>query len=135
MNSVRKNASRFSSERGGSRLKLLIVGLVAAVVIYSGAQFLPVYYNATSLKELMQRKVNEAVLSNRTTATPSEWVEAQIRAVAPDYGIPPDALIDGEPRERRVTLRVRYVKSIPLPFYVYDYHFDHTVTSSNFFTP
>ena len=127
------SSSRFSSERGSARLKLIIVGLLVAFVIYCVAQYAPVAYNAASFKDLMQRKVNESVLANRANATPSEWVEAQLRAAAPEYGIPANALINAEPRERRVVLRVQYTKPVAFPFYVYQYRFDHSVTSSSFF--
>lgn len=133
MNSSVNSVSRFSSERGNARLKLLIVGIVVALAVYCGAQYIPVAYNAAAFKDLMRQKVNEAVLANRGGATPSEWVEAQLRAVAPDYGIPADALIEAEARERRVVLRVQYTNPVAFPFYVYQYRFDHTVTSSSFF--
>ncbi len=135
MDSIKKSLSDFSSERGAARLKLLITGLIVAVAVYSGVQYIPVAYNAATYKELMQRKVNEAALTSRGSATPSEWVEAQMRAIAPEYGLPPDALIEAQPRERRVVLHVQYTKPVALPFYVYQYRFDHTVTSSSFFSP
>lgn len=125
----------FSGERGGSRLQLLVTGLIIAVTVYAGAQYIPVAYNATAFKEVMQRKVNEASLTSRPGQTPTEWTEAQVRAASPDYSLPTDALIDAEARDRRISLRVQYTKPIALPFYVYNYRFDHTVTSSSFFTP
>lgn len=133
MNSSVNFPSRSSSELGNARVKLIIFGLVVALAVYCGAQYIPVAYNAAAFKDLMRQKVNESVLTNRGGATPSEWVAAQLRAVAPDYGIPADALIEAESRERRVVLRVQYTKPVAFPFYVYSYQFEHTVTSSSFF--
>ena len=119
-----------SSERGGARLNFLVVIVVITVLAYVGYQYVPVAYNASIFKVFMQDTVDKAAITSRTP----EWVENELRANAPGYGVPPDAAITVQKNNGRLEARVRWTRPIPLPGYIYQYEFNHTVSSSNFLT-
>ncbi len=122
--------SRTRSERGGARLNFLVVVAVIAVVAYVGYQYVPIAYNASIFKVFMQDTVDKAAVTSRTP----EWVENELRANAPGYNVPPDAAITVKKNAGRLEARVRWTRPIPLPGYIYQFNFDHTVSSSNFLT-
>lgn len=117
--------SRNIPERGGARLNFLVVVAIIAVVGYVGYQYVPVVYNASLFKVFMQDTVDKAAITSRT----SEWVGNELRANAAGYGVPPDAAITVQKNEGRLEARVRWTRPIPLPGYIYQYDFDHTVKS------
>lgn len=121
---------RIAEQRGGARLNFLIVVAVIAAAAYVGYQYVPVAYNASLFKVFMQDTVDKAAITSRT----AEWVENELRANAPSYGVPPDAAITVQRNEGRLEARVRWTRPIPLPGYIHQYNFDHTVSSSNFLT-
>jgi hypothetical protein len=116
------------SERGGARLKFIIVLAVMALVAYSGYQFIPVAYQAYQIKDLMQHDVDTAVALGR----PTSWIKEQLVKSSPDYGIPPDAIITPTQQDNRMQVRVQYTQPIEFPGFVYNYEFDHTARSATF---
>jgi len=116
------------SERGGTRLKFLVVVTMIAAVAYAGYQFIPVAYQAYQIRDLMQHDVDTAVLLGR----PTEWIKEQLVKSSPEYGIPADAVIMPTQQENRMEVRVQYTQPIEFPGFVYNYEFDHTAKSATF---
>jgi hypothetical protein len=120
-----------AGERGGGRLNLVIVLALLAVVGYSAYQYAPVAYRASLYKVYMEDTVNKAAATGQTT----DWLREQLRKGGEEYGVPPDATIEVTKKTSAVEAHVRWTRPVPLPFYVYQYSFDHTVKSSSFLMP
>ncbi len=114
-------------ERGGARLKFLIVIALIGSAAYAGFQYVPVAYNAYLFRDLMQESVDKAVALSHN----GEWIKQQLAKNAAEFGVPQDAVItptqsDGSHAE----VRVRFTRDIQLlPGYTYQYEFDHTAKS------
>jgi hypothetical protein len=78
----------------------------------------------------MQQTVDKAAALGQG----GEWVKTQIKGSYADFGIPPDALVSSTQRDGRVEARVQFTRPVPLPFYIYQYNFDHTVRSTDMLT-
>lgn len=117
-----------AGERGGARLKLLIVLFLLAVVGYVAFQYVPVAYHASLLKVYMQDTVNTAATMDKS----GEWVRGQFQGVMDEYNIPPDATISAEKQDGRMVARIHFTRAITLPGYIYQYDFDYTARSNNF---
>jgi hypothetical protein len=122
------NTMARQSERGGARLKFLIVVTIIAAVAYAGYQFIPVAYQAYQIKDLMQHDVDTAVALGR----PTSWIKEQLVKSSPEYGIPADAVITPTQQENRMEVRMQYTQPIEFPGFVYNYEFDHTAKSATF---
>jgi hypothetical protein len=116
------------SERGGARLKFLIVMTIIVVGAYCAYQFIPIGYQSYQLKDLMQNKVDTAA----TTGKPASWVQEQLVKSSQDYGIPSNAIITPLQEDNRVQVRVQFTQPVEFPGFVYNYEFDHTAKSSTF---
>ena len=119
-----------SNERGGARLKFILVMAVICAVGYVAYLYLPIDYNAYVWKDLMQHKVDVAA----TQGYPAKWVDDQLKKSAPEYGIPPEAEITASPLDQRIQVHVQFTKPIEFPGYTYEYEFDHTAKSTVFLT-
>lgn len=117
-------------ERGGARLKFIIVMAVFAVVAYIGYLYVPVAYDAYYFKDVMQNKVDMAATQGYETV----WVKDQLVKSEPEYHVPPDAIITPAQKENRVEVRVQFSRPIQLPGYTYSYDFDYTAKSTAFLT-
>ena len=122
------NAVSRRSERGGARLKFLIVVAIIGAVAYAGYQFIPIAYQGYQIKDLMQNYVDTSVALGK----PAAWVKEQLVKSSPEYGIPADAIITPTLQDNRMEVRVQYSQPIEFPFFVYNYEFDHTARSSTF---
>ena len=111
-----------SGERGGARLKFLIVVTILAAVACAGYFYIPVAYNAYLYKDLMQTKVDAAAALAYTPA----WVTDQLTKSGPEYEVPPEAVITPTLENDRMKVRVQFSKPIEFPGYTYVYEFDHT---------
>lgn len=133
---VRQQGSRGrhgrAGELGGARFNFILVALVIALVGYSTYNFAPVAYNAYLFKDFMQQTVNKAAYPPGQT---NEWVATQLRAAAKEYNLPQDANISVQKQEGRIAVRVQWSRPVQMPGFVYDYRFDHTVSSSGFINP
>ncbi len=116
------------SERGGARLKFIIVVAVIAAVAYAGYQFIPIAYQAYQIKDLMQHEVDTAIALGQ----PTSWIRDQLVKSSPEYGIPADAIITPTQQDNRMEVRVQYTQPIEFPGFVYNYQFDHTAKSATF---
>lgn len=117
-----------SGERGGARLKFLIVMAILAAIAYAGYLYVPVSYQAFLYKDLMQNRVDAAA----ALAYPPNWVFDQLTKSGPDYEVPPEALITPVVENDRMQVRVQFSKPIEFPGYTYTYEFDHTAQSKQF---
>ena len=116
------------SERGGARLKFLIVAAIIFAVAYAGYQFIPIFYQAYQIKDLMQHDVDTAVAMGK----PVSWVHEQLVKSSAEYGIPANAVITPTQQDNRIEVRLQYTLPVEFPGYVYNYEFDHTAKSSMF---
>lgn len=117
-----------SGERGGARLKFLIVVAILATVGCAAYFYVPVAYNAYLYKDRMQITVDSAAALGR----PPTWVADQLAKSGPEYEVPPEAVITPTVENDRVTVNVQFNKSIEFPGYTYLYKFDHTAQSIEF---
>jgi hypothetical protein len=117
-------------ERGGARLKLLLVLAILGAVAYAGYLYVPVAYQAYLFKDFMQQNVNAASALGR----PPSWVGDQLAKSAPDYGVPADAIITPTQQNDRTEVRVQFTRLIEFPGYTYEYEFDQSAKSSEFLT-
>jgi hypothetical protein len=124
-------AQRRSGERGGTRLKFLIVVIIIAAVAYAGYQFIPIAFQASQFKDYMQQNVDKAAAMNQN----ADWVVIQLKAGASQYDVPPDAEIKAAQRNGRMEATVRFTRPVSLIFYTYPYNFDYTARSSELFAP
>lgn len=119
-----------TGERGSARLKFLLVMAIIFVVAYAGYLFLPVAYDAYLFKDLMQHKVDVASSQGYAPA----WVANQLTKSAPEYNVPPEALITPSLENNRSQVRVQFTRPIEFPGFTYQYEFDHTAKSTEFLT-
>ena len=117
-----------SGERGGSRLKFLVVMTILAAVACAAYFYIPVAYNAYLYKDLMQTKVDAAAALAYSPA----WVTDQLTKSAPEYDVPPEVVITPFQENERMQVRVQFSKPIEFPGYTYVYEFDQTVQSVQF---
>ena len=122
------NTKSRRSERGGARLKFVIVVAVIAIVAYAGYEFIPVGYQAYQLKDLMQHDVDAAAALGK----PDSWVREQLVKSSAEFGIPAEAVISSQMQNNRMEVRVQFTKPIEFPGFVYNYEFDYTAKSSTF---
>ena len=121
---------RRSGERGSASLKFLIVLAILGATAYAGYLYVPVAFNASTYKDLMQHYVDLA----SAQGYPPSWAGDQLAKSGAEYGVPPDAVITPVQRDGRIEVRVQFVKVIEFPGYPYNYEFDHTVKSTAFLT-
>ena len=119
-----------AGERGGARLKFLIVALVLGGIAYAGYLFLPIWYQSWLLKDLMQHEVDVA----STQGYKPDWVSDQLKKSAAEYSMPADAVITPTQEDNRITVKVQFTKPVELPGYTYKYEFDYTAKSTAFLT-
>ena len=116
------------NQRGGARFNFLIVMVVIGGCVLVGYRYIPVAYQAYLFKDFMQHNVDAAVaLGYKET-----WVHDQLAKGAPEYGVPPDAVIESVQRDSRMEVHVQYTLPIEFPGYTYQYEFDHTARSASF---
>jgi hypothetical protein len=117
-------------ERGESRLKFLVTIAVIAIIAYVGYQYVPVAMQAYKFKDFMQQTVDKAVALGQSV----EWAKGQLEANRKDYDVPNDATVTTRLRDGRMEARVQFTRPVQLPFYTYEYNFDHTVKSVDLMT-
>ena len=121
---------RRSGERGSASLKFLIVMAILGSTAYAGYLYVPVAFNASTYKDLMQHYTDLAAAQGKSPA----WAAEQLAKSGPEYGVPPDAVITPVQRDQRIEVRVQFVRVIEFPGYPYNYEFDHTTRSTAFLT-
>ena len=119
-------ATDLRSEYGGARLKLIVFIVIFAVILYAGYLYIPVAVDAYYYQDIMQNLVNQAAAQGSTP----EWLREQLAKNGPDYHVPPNASITAGMQDKRVTVRVQFIRPISTPVYTYNYEFDHTAQST-----
>jgi len=117
-------------ERGGSRLKFLIVVVILGTAAYAGYLYVPVQFDAMRFKDLMQHDADVAA----TTGYPITWITDQLKKSLAEFNIPADAVITPSQLDNRMAVRVQYTRPIEFFGYTYEYEFDHTAKSTAFLT-
>jgi hypothetical protein len=131
MNNSPKNRE---SERGSAGVKFAITLAVIILIGHAGFNYVPVAYEAESLKSDMSTAVLQG-LALPGKVNPIDNVKTRIQRSIQQNNIPADAILDVKMGGNAITARVAYTKQVDiLPFgiYKYAYHFDHTATPSGF---
>jgi hypothetical protein len=123
MNKIASN-----SERGSARLKFIIAIAIIGIVTYAGYLYIPVAYQAYLFKDVMQQKVDAALVLSHD----GKWIKDQLVKAAPEYDVPADAIILPTQAGNRVEVTVQFTRPIEFPGYTYNYNFDHTARSTDF---
>ena len=119
---------RRSSERGNANLKFLIVMAMLGSIAYAGYLYVPVAYQAKAYTDLMQHYADLGSASGH----PAAWVTDQLTKSAPEFDVPPNAVITAALKDSRMEVRVQFVREIEFPGYTYNYEVDHTAKSTAF---
>lgn len=117
-----------SNERGSSRLTFLLVVLIIGAIGYAGYLYVPIAYQASLFKDLMQHDVDVAAANGYQPV----WVSDQLKKSLAEYSIPADAIITPVMKDGRIEVRVQYSQMVDFPGYPYVYEFDKTVKSTAF---
>lgn len=131
---MRDKAPNRAAERGGAGIKFLITLSCIIVIGNAGYHYVPIAYEAESLKSDMQTAVVQG-LASPGKVNPVENVKARIQRSIVQNSVPADALVEVKQAGAAVTAHVSYAKPISvLPFgmYTYNYQFDHTATPTGF---
>jgi hypothetical protein len=118
-------------ERGGTRLKFLLIMALIIGIGYVGYQAIPVAYQSSLYKQAMVDMLDKASMTGQSTS----WVKEQLQASAKEYGVPENAEITPDKINGRMQVRVRFTRPISVPGYTYQYEFDHTAKSTELFSP
>lgn len=122
------------SERGSAGVKFAIFVVILLLAAHAGFNYVPVRYNAESLKSEMETAVLQG-LAMPGKVNPVENVKTRIQKSIQQNNIPVDALLDVKQNANVITAHVTYTKQVDiLPFgiYRYNYRFDETVTPTGF---
>lgn len=123
-----------SSERGGAGVKFLLIALALVMVANAAFHYIPVAYEAASLRQEM----DTAVVKGMATAgrlKPMDVVKASLEKAMRDNNTPSDAFVDIQPNGGVVQARVIYTKEVSmLPFglYEYKYNFDYLAAPTGY---
>ena len=131
---MRTNKSFNSSERGSAGVKFAVFLVILGIFAHAGYNYVPVAYNAESLKTDMQQAVVQG-LAMPGKVDPVENVRSKIQASAQKNGCPADTLIDVKMKGNVISARVAYMKEVnilPFGLYRHKYRFDHTATPTVF---
>lgn len=124
-------------ERGEGSLKPIIFIVLFFLAVWAGINYIPVAYKAQTLKQEIDTTVTQASILPSATKNPVVWTTEQIKKLAPDFGVPDDAVIDVKPLKNNagIEVQVKFKKPVSLlPFYTYQYEFEHTAKTNSFLT-
>ncbi len=133
MNSAAKNRE---SEKGSAGVKFVLVLAVILLAGNAGINYVPVAYDAESLKTDMGTAVLQGLaLPGKVNAVDN--VKARIAKSIQANSIPSNAVVDVKQTGAILTARVTYsqqVNILPFGIYKYNYNFDYTATPTGFLT-
>lgn len=121
-----------TNERGGAGVKLLITLFVLFLIGHAGYNYIPVAYEAESMRSEMQTAVLQG-MALPGKVDPVDNVRTRIQTAGMRNNVPANVIIDVKAKAQVVTARVAYDKEVnilPLGIYRYIYKFDHTATPS-----
>ncbi len=130
-----KNAAKDrESERGSAGVKFVITMAVILLVANAGYNYVPVAYEAESVKTEMGTAVLQG-LALPGKLNPIDNVKARLQKAFVENNVPTDVIMDVKQTGTALTAHVVYIKQVnilPFGIYKYAYHFDHTATPSGF---
>jgi hypothetical protein len=107
------------SERGGSRLKLLITLLIVGFLVFMAVKIVPVYVNAYQFQDSMQSEARFALsgypTKNADTIRNDIWQKAQ------DLSIPLGSKDDIQVTENQQDVEINVNYSVPVDLKVYQF--------------
>ena len=133
MNSTAKNRH---SEKGSAGVKFVLILAVILLAVNAGWNYVPVAYNAESLRTEMGTAVLQG-LALPGKVNPVDNVKARVARAVQDNNIPADAVVDVKQVGNIITAHVIYSKQVnilPFGIYKYNYRFDYTATPTGFLT-
>ena len=124
------------TERGSAGVKLMIVLTIIILAAHAGYNYVPVAYNAASLKS----DIDAAILQGMALpgrVSPVDNVRERIQKALIVNQIPTGAMLDVKQAGSAgaVTAHVSYMQPInllPFGMYKYNYAFDYTATPTGF---
>jgi hypothetical protein len=131
---MNKAVKKNEAERGSAGAKFALVFAIIALVLHAGINYVPVAYDAESLKGEMETAVLQG-LAMPGRVNPADNVKARIQKAMQINSIPPEALLEVKMTSNMITARVAYTKQVnilPFGIYKYNYVFDHTATPTGF---
>jgi hypothetical protein len=121
-------------ERGSAGVKFVAIFAVILLFAHAGWNYIPVAYEAESLRTEMQTAVVQG-LALPGKVNPVDNVKTRIQQAAQRNNVPPDALIEVKQAGNSLTAHVVYQKNVnilPFGLFRYSYQFDHTATPTGF---
>ena len=131
---MKKSVNNRYSERGSAGVKLMIVLAVIVLGANAGYNYVPVAYNAASLKSDMDTAILQG-LALPGKVSPVDNVKERIGKSMVVNNIPKEATLDVKQATNMLTARVTFtqpVSILPFGIYKYNYVFDYTSTPSGF---
>ena len=131
---MNNSAKDRESERGSAGVKFAITLAVILLVANAGYNYVPVAYEAESVKTEMQTAVLQG-LALPGKLNPVDNVKVRIQRAFVQNNVPNDVFLDVKQAGNSITARVTYIKQVnilPFGIYKYAYQFDHTATPSGF---
>lgn len=129
MNKLSKNRE---SERGSAGTKFAITLVIILLVANAGYNYVPVAYEAETVKADMQTAVLQG-LATPGKLSPVDNVKQRIQRSFSINHVPSNAILDVKMAGASITARVAYTKEVgilPFGIFNYSYVFDHTATPS-----
>ena len=131
---MKMTSNNRETERGSASIKLVMFLAGLFVIGNAGYNYVPVAYNAESLKTEMQTSVMQG-LALPGKMNPVDNVKARVQAAMLRNGAPPDATLEVKQSGSMLTAHVAFnqpVGILPFGIYKYNYKFDFTATPTGF---
>lgn len=131
---MNKSVKNRESERGSAGTKFAITMAIILLVANAGYNYVPVAYEAESVRSEMQTAVLQG-LAMPGKVNPVDNVKSRIQRAFALNNVPTDAVVEVKQAGNSITARVVYTKQVgilPFGIYKYAYVFDHTATPSGF---
>ena len=129
-----KQVKNRESERGSAGVKFVIAITFIILVANAGLNYVPVAYDAESLKSDMGTAILQG-LAMPGKLNPVDNIKGRIQKSIVANNIPATATVDVKQVGTSITARVVYSKDVnilPFGIYKYVYRFDHTATPTGF---
>jgi len=131
---MEKLVNRRSQERGSAGAKLMLVLMVMVLAAHAGYNYIPVAYNAQSLRGDMDTAILQG-MALPGKISPVDNVKERIAKALIVNNAPQGATLDVKQAGNGLIARVTYTKSVnilPFGMYKYNYVFDYTSTPTGF---
>jgi hypothetical protein len=122
------------SERGSAGVKFVIVLSILILAAHAGYNYIPVAYQAASMKSDMETAVLQGI-ALPGKMNPIDNVKVRVQQAIVANQVPADATLAVTQQGNAINAHLAYTKAVSiLPFglYTYQYKFDHTATPTGF---